>query len=181
MRTGETMNDLRESMSRRGFWPALFFLVAAGLGAAGFFLAPAVSVPQERTFTVHMRRYEYDPHVLRVNRGDTVRLKFVAEDVVHGFYLEGHDLDATAAPLRTAVQVLRPSTGKKETLEEVAFTANREGKFRFRCSQTCGYLHPFMLGELIVRPNRLLPVSIGLAVGILLGGFLVAALREPQP
>ncbi len=175
------MNEPRPTLGRRAFWPAMFLLVAASVGALGFFLAPAIAVPQERTFTIRMRKYEYDPPVLRVNRGDTVRLKFVAEDVVHGFYLEGHDLDATVAPLRPTVQVLRPSTGKRETLEEVAFTATREGKYRFRCSQTCGYLHPFMLGEMIVRPNRLLPASIGLAVGILLAGFLVVALKEPQP
>jgi len=110
-----------------------------------------------------------------------VRLKFVAEDVVHGFYLEGHDLDASIAPLRPAVQVRRPSTGKREVLEEVVFTADREGLFRYRCSQTCGYLHPFMLGELIVGPNRLLPTSIGLAGGILLAGFILAFWKEPHP
>jgi plastocyanin len=170
---------MKQLLTRRAVRPALFLLVAASLGAAGYFLAPGIPVPQERSFSVHLRKYEYDPPVIRVNRGDTVRLKFVAEDVVHGFYLEGHDLDATAAPMRSAVQLLRPSTGKRETLEEVSFAATREGKFRFRCSQTCGYLHPFMLGELIVRPNRLLPVSIGLTVGILLGGFLVASLKEP--
>jgi heme/copper-type cytochrome/quinol oxidase subunit 2 len=175
------MNEIKQSLSRRAVRPAVFFLVAAGMGVVGFFIAPRVSVPQERSYTVHLRKYEYDPPVLRVNRGDTVRLKFVSDDVVHGFYLEGHDLDATAAPLRSAVQVLRRSTGKRETLEEVSFVATREGKFRFRCSQTCGYLHPFMLGEMIVRPNRLLPVSIGLAVGILLGGFIVVSLKEQTP
>jgi plastocyanin len=175
------MNDLRQSPGRRALRPAVFLLVTAGLGAVGFFLAPGVPVPQERSFTVRMRKYEYDPPVIRVNRGDTVRLKFVAEDVVHGFYLEGHDLDASIAPLRSAVQVRHPSTGKREILEELVFTANREGLFRYRCSQTCGYLHPFMLGELIVSPNRLLPVSIGLAGGILLGGFIAAFLKEHHP
>jgi plastocyanin len=175
------MTQAKTSLVRRALWPTVFLLVASGVCALGYVLAPAIAVPQERSFTIHMRKYEYTPPVLHVNRGDTVRLKFVAEDVVHGFYLEGHDLDATVAPLRAAVQVLRPSTGKRETLEEVAFTATREGKFRYRCSQTCGYLHPFMLGEMIVRPNRLLPASIGMAIGILLAGFLVVALKEPLP
>lgn len=175
------MREHRRSLGRRAVLPAVIVLAAASAGAAGFFLAPRVSAPQERAFTVHLRKYEYDPAVIRVNRGDTVRLKFVADDVVHGFYLEGHDLDVSAAPLRPVVQVLHPSSGKRETLEEVVFTAAREGKFRFRCSQTCGYLHPFMLGELIVRPNRLLPVSIGLAVGILLGGWIAASLKEHHP
>ncbi|HLY72993.1 MAG TPA: hypothetical protein VKU80_02650 [Planctomycetota bacterium] len=174
------MNATRKPLGRRALWLAAFFLVALSMGAVGYALAPAIPGPQEKSFTVHLRRYEYDPPVIRVNRGDTVRLKFVSEDVVHGFYLEGHDLDVTAAPLRPTVQALHPSTGKRETLEEVVFAADREGKFRFRCSQTCGYLHPFMLGELIVRPNRLLPVSIGLAVGILLAGALVVSLKESR-
>src|SRR5579862_5819883 len=104
------MNPIRQWLDRRMVRTAVFLLVAASVGALGFVLAPRVSVPQERAFTIHLRKYEYDPPVLHVNRGDTVRLKFVAEDVVHGFYLEGHDLDATAAPLRSTVQVLRPSS-----------------------------------------------------------------------
>lgn len=171
------MNEPRQSSSK-AFRSVVFLVVASSIGAAGFFLAPGVPAPKDRSFTVRMRKYEYDPAVIRVNRGDTVRLKFVAEDVVHGFYLEGHDLDASVAPLRPAVQVRRPSTGKREVLEEVVFAANHEGLFRYRCSQTCGYLHPFMLGELIVSPNRLLPVSIGLAAGILVAGLVVAFLKE---
>lgn len=157
---------------------AVFLSAVAGLGLLGLGVAPGVGAPQERVVTIHARRYGYEPATIRVNRGDTVRLRLVSEDVVHGFYLEGYDLDAAIPPLRPAVELRRPSQpGKAETVEEVTFTADREGKFRYRCSMTCGFLHPFMLGELVVSPNRLLPVSLGLTWGLLLGGFLVAALK----
>ncbi|MDA2933088.1 hypothetical protein MYX82_01960 [Acidobacteria bacterium AH-259-D05] len=155
-----------------------FLLIVTGLGAVGFLLAPAGQAPREREITIRAHRYGYDPGVIRVNRGDTIRLRFISEDVIHGFYLEGYDLDVRIFPMRSTAELRRPTqTDKMELVEEVVFSADREGKFRFRCSQTCGFLHPFMLGELIVEPNRLLPVSIGLALGVLLGGFMVVLVK----
>jgi heme/copper-type cytochrome/quinol oxidase subunit 2 len=152
----------------------VLLLSLAGFGALGFLVGPTLPEPQERSFTVVARRYGYDPAVIRVNRGDTVRLRFVSEDVVHGFYLEGHDLDVRITPMRSTVEVHRSGhAGQPEVVEEIIFRAEREGKFRYRCSQTCGFMHPFMLGDFVVRPNRLLPTSIGLAVGLLVGGFVL--------
>jgi len=157
---------------------SVFLLCGSVLGAAGFFMAPSLGPARERSFEIRARQYQYDPPVLRVNRGDTVRLRLVSEDVVHGFYLEGHDLDAVILPLRSTIHLRRPSSGERQDVQEVVFTASREGKFRYRCSQTCGYLHPFMLGELIVGPNRLFPASVGAAIGMLVGGILVAAMAK---
>jgi heme/copper-type cytochrome/quinol oxidase subunit 2 len=158
----------------------LILLTAVGLsGAIGSLTAGDGGDPGEHEITVVARQYAYDPAVIRVNRGDTVRLRFASLDVVHGFYLEGYDLDVTVVPMRSLVEVRRPSRpGIRAHQEEVTFTADKSGKFRFRCSQTCGFMHPFMLGELIVGPNRLHRASMGMAVGILLGGFLVALLPE---
>ncbi len=156
-------------------------LSLAGFGALGFVVAPTLPKPQERSFTVVAHRYGYDPAVIRVNRGDTVRLRFVSEDVVHGFYLEGHDLDLRIIPMRSTVEVHRSAhAGAPEVVEEVVFRADREGKFRYRCSQTCGFMHPFMLGDFVVGPNRLRPTSIGLAVGLLVGGFILV-LTKSEP
>jgi plastocyanin len=154
----------------------LFASVVVACGLVGFGLTSSDQEPREWAITVVAEKYAYDPAVIRVNRGDTLRLRFASLDVVHGFYLEGHDLDVKVTPMKSSVEVRRPSEkGKSELAEEVVFVADREGKFRYRCSETCGAVHPFMLGELIVGPNRLLPVSLGLTLGILVGGLALAA------
>lgn len=150
---------------------ALFALAGMTLlGAAGFALGSRSPPPQERSIHVVAHRYGYDPPVIRVNRGDLVRLTFGSTDVEHGFYLEGYGLDVTILPLRSTVEVTQ--AGVKSTASEVVFRADREGKFRYRCSHTCGFMHPFMLGELLVGPNRLLPTSLGMMAGLVLAGLL---------
>ncbi len=72
----------------------------AATGTLGFVVAPGVSKPQEREFTVVTTKYAYEPAVIRVNKGDTVRLRFASPDVVHGFYLEGHSIDVKIYPMR---------------------------------------------------------------------------------
>lgn len=103
----------------------------------------------EREVHVRARQYEYSPGVLHVSRGDRVTLVLEAEDVTHGLYLDGYDVDLVAVPGRTS---------------RATFVADRPGKFRLRCSKVCGTLHPFMLGELVVTPNAPFWRAIGLAL-----------------
>lgn len=180
------MSDPKTERRRRRPGIALrtlaFLTVVAAGGGLGLVLGGGSPEPATRTFTVQARQYGYEPAVIRVNKGDKVRLRFASVDVVHGFYLEGHDLDVTIVPMRSTVELRRPSVpGAAQAVEEVTFTADREGKFRYRCSQTCGFMHPFMLGELIVGPNRLLPASMGLAVGVLAAGFMVTVMPGKRP
>ena len=97
--------------------------------------------PIDRTFHVGASIFEFSPAVLVVNPGDRVTIELTSIDVVHGLYLDGYSLQVSADP------------GQTETL---TFTADRSGSFRFRCSVTCGDLHPFMIGKLRVGPNYLL-------------------------
>ncbi|MDP2953322.1 MAG: 4Fe-4S binding protein, partial [Chloroflexota bacterium] len=55
-----------------------------------------------------------------------------------GLYLDAYGVEIKAAP------------GFPEQTE---FVADKPGQFRFRCTQICGSLHPFMAGKLIVSPN----------------------------
>ena len=146
----------------------LLLLIGGGAGflCARFQQAP----PRERSITITAHKYAYDPPVLRVNRGDRLRIRLVARDVTHGFYLEGYDLDAKVRPDNPTFWLRHPSEGEAyEEVKEISFVADHTGKFRYRCSITCGYMHPFMQGELIVRPNYLYSTSLGLLLALAAG------------
>jgi heme/copper-type cytochrome/quinol oxidase subunit 2 len=107
------------------------------------FFAPPVARadPAHRTVRIEASQYHFTPGVIKVNRGDLVTIELVATDVVHGLYLDGYDLELTAEPGQTA---------------RLTFVAGRAGTYRFRCSVTCGAMHPFMVGKLRVGNDLLL-------------------------
>ena len=151
------------------FWPIL--LVTIGCTAPLLVIrARAPAAAAEREITIVARQYSFEPHRLVIDSGDKVRLRLVSRDVVHGFHLEGHDLEAEVRPGKLSFRVRRPSSREQfEEVEVVEFVAGGPGKYRYRCSVTCGTLHPFMQGELVVRPN--LPFRAGTA-----GAVSIAAL-----
>ena len=145
-------------------------LLAAG-ALAGFLLVRyGVEAPQDRYITITAHKYAYDPPVIRVNKGDRLHISLAATDVTHGFFLEGYDVDAQIPPSDFNFRVRHPSESKefKET-DEIVVVASHTGKFRYRCSNTCGYMHPFMQGELIVNPNYLFSTSVGMSFGLCVG------------
>ena len=127
---------------------AIWFALAASL----VLLAPTPRGgrdPSDRTLRIEASSFSYSPGTVKVNTGDRVTIELVATDVVHGLYIDGYDLSVTADPGQTA---------------RLSFVADRPGSFRFRCSVTCGPLHPFMVGKFRVGPNWLLWRAVGLAV-----------------
>lgn len=154
-------------------------VAALGVGLAWQFGAWTRARPQERRVLVTARQYAYEPPRIHVNQGDTIRLRLISKDVIHGFFLEGHDLDGEIRPQQRKFIVRHPQSGRaEEEVEEIAFVAKRRGKFRYRCSHTCGTLHPFMNGELIVDPNTPLHAGIGGTVGLFLGAMLALGRRS---
>ena len=107
------------------------------------------ATPGERTIRIEAAQYHFDPGTIQVNRGERVTIELVATDVVHGLYLDGYGLELTADPGQTA---------------RLTFVADRPGTFRFRCSISCGAMHPFMIGKLRVGNNFLLWAGFGLAL-----------------
>jgi len=116
------------------------------------------AAPADRQITLDARTFAFEPARVNVNRGDRVTLTLNATDVVHGVYVDGYGVNVVAEP------------GKPS---ETTFVADRAGKFRFRCSVTCGSLHPFMIGELVVGPNTPFWRAIA-AVGIVTLGTVLA-------
>ncbi len=104
-------------------------------------LAPfPVSAATAMTHTVNVsaRQFAFEPAILQVQRGDSVRLRFESLDASHGLFIDGYGVNVQAEPGQSA---------------EVTFVADQAGKFKIRCSVTCGPLHPFMMGELQVSPD----------------------------
>ena len=160
-------------ISTSNYLPAGLLLLGGGLG--GFLWAHLRQAPPvERSFTITAHKYAYDPPVLRVNRGDRLHIRLVAKDVTHGFYLEGYDLDAKVRPENPTFWVRQPAQEKNyREVQEINFIANHTGKFRYRCSVTCGYMHPFMQGELIVSPNYLYSTSVCLSLALAVAMLLL--------
>ena len=131
--------------------------VAAGLVVVLALIVPlpaSFAAPSERTFKIRASRFQYSPAVLTVNPGDRVTVELESADVVHGLSIDGYPLEMTADPGQTS---------------RLSFVADRPGSFRFRCSVTCGNMHPFMIGKLNVGPNTLLWRAS--AMGLLLVGL----------
>jgi heme/copper-type cytochrome/quinol oxidase subunit 2 len=136
---------------------SLLLIGLAGLVVAFVPLPAQPIAPQARTFQFDARQYAYSPSELKVNTGDTVTIKLISTDVVHGLYVDGYDVSVEADPGQTAT---------------LTFTADKPGSFRFRCNVTCGAMHPFMIGRLNVGTNNWLFRSIGLATLAVLGTLI---------
>jgi heme/copper-type cytochrome/quinol oxidase subunit 2 len=119
--------------------------------------APSAASPGDRTVRIMASSFQYAPAIVRVQPGDRVTLELVSTDVVHGLYLDGYDLRVSADPGQTA---------------RLTFVADRTGTFRFRCSVTCGPMHPFMIGKLVVGTNWLAWRAVGLAILVAAAGLL---------
>jgi len=142
-------------------------LAAAGLAglALAILLAPwpwGSGVPQNREIRIRASQYAYAPGVVQVGRGDRVTLVLEAEDMTHGLYVDGYDVEAVAVPGQSA---------------RLSFVADRAGRFRLRCSKVCGPLHPFMLADLVVAPHTGFWRAAALAILAAAGTVLRLTLR----
>lgn len=135
------------------------------------------SAPKLRKITFEAEKYAYTPARLKVNVGDTLLIKLVSKDVTHGFYLEGYDFDAFARAQFPYFFLKKYDEESNkfvhETVQSYQLVVDKPGKFRYRCSVTCGSMHPFMQGELIVGPNYLYAATIGICFGLIVASVLL--------
>lgn len=117
--------------------------------AALFAPLPGAAAPTERTLHLDAAQFAFAPGRVHVNQGDRVVIDLTASDVVHGFYLDGYGLERRIEP---------------GVAQQVVFTADKPGKFRYRCAVSCGPLHPFMIGELVVEANTPYWRAVGLVL-----------------
>ena len=113
-------------------------LVVGAAFVAGAYIISAQSAPSNsvREFTVKAQKFEFSPSVIKVKRGDHVRLNVTALDAEHGFKLDEFHIERKVP--------------KGETVT-VDFTADQAGDFSFQCSHFCGMGHKHMKGRLTVE------------------------------
>jgi cytochrome c oxidase subunit 2 len=149
----------------RNTWILAVFGVLAALLTVGPIPARGAAEPTTRLIRIEARMFDYSPNILHVNQGDHVVLELAAMDVVHGLYVDGYEVETTSEPGVPA---------------RVEFTADRAGKFRYRCSVSCGAMHPFMIGELIVGPNTPYWRAVGVALLGAAGALVFLATRRQE-
>ena len=83
-------------------------------------------------FTINASRFKFEPNIIRVKQGDTIRLVVNNIDGLHSIHFhedEGYDVEGT----------------------DVTFVADKAGNFEFHCAIYCGSGHNQMNGTLIVE------------------------------
>jgi DMSO reductase family type II enzyme heme b subunit len=110
---------------------------------------------EPRLINIIAKRFEYTPNQISVRKGERVTIRMESLDVTHGLYLDGYGIDIKARP---------------GLIGKATFVANKPGRFSFRCSETCGEFHPYMIGFLEVTPNS----RFHLFVGVICVAFVIA-------
>ncbi len=89
-----------------------------------------------KEFTVKAFRFGFEPSVISVSQGDTVRIIADTVDVPHGLAIEGYGINLYL-------------NGLKPQIAE--FVADKSGTFAMYCSVPCGSGHSSMRGTLVVN------------------------------
>ena len=115
---------------------ALAILSAASQGVAQVAKDAGAGMQAAHEIQVALRKYEFSPGLLRVKKGEQVRLILTAVDHDHGFKLDDFNINQKIPKGTTVI---------------VEFTADQAGTFQFRCSSVCGLGHRGMKGTLVVE------------------------------
>jgi len=94
------------------------------------------STGEIKEFQITASQFSFEPNIITVNKGDTVKLKIKSVDVTHGFTINEFGVNEKLEP------------GK---MIDVEFVAGKTGAFSFYCSIFCGNGHSGMRGELVVK------------------------------
>jgi len=167
---------------KKALFLILFSLELALLIPLGISQLPKTATTRHIAIDAH--RFAYTPSRLIVNKGDTVILQFSTSDVTHGLQLDGYPIELIARKGTTfRKHDWLEDKGHLHTnwsrISSVKFRARRSGKFIFRCTETCGNLHPFMSGELIVKPNTPYHFFLALSIWVVFTAFVLMRFKNP--
>ena len=83
------------------------------------------------------KMFSFKPSPFRVPKGSTVDFYLTSQDVVHGFYVDGTDVNLMAIP---------------NTVNYAQAHFTRPGKYHVICHEYCGLGHQDMVGVIEVTP-----------------------------
>ncbi|OGD18674.1 MAG: hypothetical protein A2W03_08760 [Candidatus Aminicenantes bacterium RBG_16_63_16] len=166
-------------------------VIAACVGSGLLIEYLTTPPPQARSIHIESFRYGTSPSIIRARRGDRLTLTFSTRDTGHSFFLQEYGIDAKVEPSTSTILAYDPFRPSLPPVEktEIRLTAGRPGFWgnlfslaRYRCHVYCGRMHGFEQGSLIVRPNWLFAIALGLAVALwLVGLFRLRAGRPLDP
>jgi cytochrome c oxidase subunit II len=99
---------------------------------------PVIDQEPARVIEVHAHRYSFEPSSVTVHRGETFRLRLIADDVPHSLMIEALGINEAAS---------------KSHPGDIVFTAIQAGDFAGRCGRFCGSGHGNMLFIVHVTGN----------------------------
>jgi cytochrome c oxidase subunit 2 len=96
--------------------------------------------PQSPQAQIHvqvtMRRYEIEPHIIRVKQGENVVLDVSTKDVEHGFEVEDLGINEPIQPGKPA---------------QIALDTSKKGEYQVDCSIICGPGHEDMTAKIVIE------------------------------
>lgn len=160
----------------------IFIILLLSLELAIFIPLAIAMLPHKKTvrhISINAEKFKYSPSKIIANKGDIIVLDFSTLDVTHGFYLDGYPVELMASKGTTFRRVYSDQPSKQNLehnpkhldknwtiISSIKFTASKSGKYVYRCTKICGNLHPFMTGELIVRPNTYYHFAVAISIWI---------------
>lgn len=83
-----------------------------------------------RVINVDAEKFQYSPDVIKVKKGERVKIVINNVDFNHGMVIPGLGLSG---------------------IDSIEFTADKAGTFEFRCPTPCGSDHRDMIGTLVIE------------------------------
>ncbi len=143
-----------------------FFIVLTVLLAVATVIAVRSNEETPRVIELTARQFAFEPEVIHIKVGEKIILRVHSEDVTHGIYIDGQDIN----------EVINPG----EIVDIGPFSFDQPGKYKIRCAVTCGPLHPFMVADIIVEPNYTLYVFISIAIVASIGTLFYLERSRPK-
>jgi cytochrome c oxidase subunit 2 len=132
-----------------------------------------VLVDGVREFGISAQQWYYEPAIIKVNPGDTVRFMVTSQDIMHGFAINEVGINL---PLSPGVAVSH----------EVVIPPNlTEGTYTMYCSIFCGIGHPYMKGTIVIGERgfeigRFLPYIATAAMAGMFAAFIIVGRRRTR-